>query len=462
MTKLVTKEGLETVLKAVKNNLDTKADKANLEDTLSYGVEWDETAPSPKCIRIGNLAMHKTLPIQNSLKGCIFKDGKVQYYLNPTDWTKKEDGSAADFSGADGDVMVHHMKFYGKGYDSVNGDTNKKQVRISPFRIDDTWVEIPEGVISAYRVTLDRTDSTKLKAVSVINTTANFRGGNDNPATDGNLAELPFKTLLGKPVTNITRTVMRQFARNNNVELLDYDEYKWVLYWLFVIEYATFYNQDDFTSELTSEGYHQGGLGPGVTNFKSWNQWAAYNVTNPIVPCGYTNEFGNFSGVKKYNFPSTETNAPATIEVNRYRGIEQPFGDIWTNIEGIVIYVASDHITFYKARSTEDYSDSYNEKKFNVIRNNAKKNGFISKILNGDKAEIIPTECNGSATSYMTDFFIYSDTPDNNAMTLLVGGNATDGGGVGFGGLSGGNAVSYANVTVGYRTCYKFINYKQN
>jgi hypothetical protein len=38
-------------------------------------------------------------------------------------------------------------------------------------------------------------------------------------------------------------------------------------------------------------------LGPGLTTW-DWGSWSTYNGNYAITPCGYTNEFGNFSGVK--------------------------------------------------------------------------------------------------------------------------------------------------------------------
>lgn len=52
-------------------------------DMLSYGVEWDITVADPTCTRIGNPLFHKSLPIQSKYKGCVVKNGKLQYYLNP-------------------------------------------------------------------------------------------------------------------------------------------------------------------------------------------------------------------------------------------------------------------------------------------------------------------------------------------------------------------------------------------
>lgn len=117
---------------------------------MSYGVEWDVTVADPTCTRIGNPLFHKSLPIQSEYKGCIVKNGKLQYYLNPNDWTKTSNGSNSNLDGTDGDVMIHIPKFYGKS--GSNG--NKRWVRISTVKVDASWVEIPEMFISAYRNTI--------------------------------------------------------------------------------------------------------------------------------------------------------------------------------------------------------------------------------------------------------------------------------------------------------------------
>lgn len=51
------------------------------------------------------------MEIFKDIKPCMLKNGVVQYYLNPNDFTKKADGSAADItSGNDGDVMIEIPK----------------------------------------------------------------------------------------------------------------------------------------------------------------------------------------------------------------------------------------------------------------------------------------------------------------------------------------------------------------
>ena len=49
----------------------------------------------------------------NQIKPCLYKNGAVNYYLNPNDYAKKIDGTNADITtGADGDVMVEFPVVY--------------------------------------------------------------------------------------------------------------------------------------------------------------------------------------------------------------------------------------------------------------------------------------------------------------------------------------------------------------
>lgn len=437
---------------AIYSALKEKADKDNIKNILAYGVQWDTTKSTPDCTRIGNPELHRTLPIQESLKGCIFKDGEVKYYLDPTDWTKKADGSGnALLDGTDGDVMVHHMKFY--GYSEADGDL--RRVWISTFKISDDWQEIPEGVVSAYRLTTDASDSSKVLGRSVINTTTAFRGGGNRTAYDAYLDTDPFRSDLGKPRTNIDRRTFRTYVRNNNLELLDYETYKWVFFWLPVIEYSTFDMQRAFNASLTTGGLHQGGLGPGVTTV-DWNRWESYNGTYPIVPCGYTNEFGNQSGVKDYTFPIIDgTTDPATsIQVNRYRGIEQPFGDVWTNLDGVLSqYLTTDTLRhYYVTDDPEKYSDS-DISQMRQIAAVAITSNYVKEFVLGSHGEIVPLSFQGNPTQYKCDY--HWNNTDATLHTLLVGGSAADGAVAGLGSLGSYNGVGDGWTVIGFRASKK-------
>lgn len=412
-----------------------------LVDMMSYGVEWDVTVADPTCTRIGNPLFHKSLPIQSEYKGCVVKNGKLQYYLNPNDWTKTSNGSNSNLDGTDGDVMIHTPKFYGKS--GSNG--NKRWVRISTVKIDASWVEIPEMFISAYRNTIYN-DGNTTKIASVVSTDAKYRGGGRRSEYDQYLATDQFKTDLGKPVSNISRSTMRTYAAATGQELLCYEFYKWIFYWNYVIEYANFNSQKEFNSELTSDGYHQGGLGPGITT-QDWGQWSSYNGNYAITPCGYTNEFGNFSGVKAIQLQSPEK----TLYANRWRGFENPFGDILTNLEGIVIKrdAAKANSNVYTTTDVSKYGEDYSL--FDIAGVEIAQDGWIGTFDLGSKAEIIPSSIDGSQSTYKCDYhWCNVDFIENR--TLLVGGNAVHGGQAGLGSFYSDNGVSYANALVGFRS----------
>ena len=412
-----------------------------LVDMMSYGVEWDVTVADPTCTRIGNPLFHKSLPIQSEYKGCIVKNGKLQYYLNPNDWTKTSNGSNSNLDGTDGDVMIHTPKFYGKS--GSNG--NKRWVRISTVKVDASWVEIPEMFISAYRNTI-YTDGDTTKIASVVSTDAKYRGGGRRSEYDQYLSTDQFKTDLGKPVSNISRATMRTYAAATGQELLCYEFYKWIFYWNYVIEYANFNSQKEFNSELTSDGYHQGGLGPGLTTW-DWGQWGSYNGNYAITPCGYTNEFGNFSGVKTIYLQSPEK----TLYANRWRGFENPFGDIWTNLEGIVIKrdVAKANSNVYTTTDVSKYGEDYSL--FDIAGVEIAQDGWIGTFDLGSKAEIIPSSISGSESTYKCDYH-WCNVDYVEKRTLLVGGSAGFGGQAGLGFFASVNGVGDATTTVGFRS----------
>lgn len=437
-------------------------DYTGLEDIYSYGVEWDTTVADPALTRIGNPLLHKSLPIQSQYKGCVANNGVINYYLDPNDWSKKITGEDSVLDGTDGTVRVHTPKFYGKSGTNVQ-DSNKKWVRISTIKMDDTWIEIPEMLIDAYRSTVDTTTSATPKAVSVVNTTAQFRGGGNRTANDTYLDTDAFRSDLGKPRTNISRANMRTYATNAGSEMLCYEYYKWIFYWAWVIEYATFNSQAAYNAELTAEGYHQGGLGDGVTTWDGTN-WNNYNSYYPLTPCGYCNEFGNFTGVKDLVIPETVvsetvTVATKTFKVPRWRGFDNPFGDIWTNLDGVILErtAANQPSSVYTTTDTSAFGDDNTAKgKMTVAGTEVASDGYIKAFDLGEKGEIIPSAVGGSNTTYMCDYH-YCNTSSTALRTLLVGGRAYNGGIAGLGSFASNYGVGHALTYVGFRTLNKVV-----
>lgn len=428
-------------------------DLTGLEDIYSYGVEWDSTVADPTLTRIGNPLLHKSLPVQSQYKGCVANGAKVNYYLDPNDWSKKANGTPSVLDGTDGTVRVHIPKFYGKS--GVEG--NKRWVRISTVKCDDTWVEIPEMLLDAYRSTVNQTGN---KAVSVVNTTAQFRGGGNRTANDTYLSSDKFRSDLGKPRTNISRANMRTYATNAGSEMLCYEYYKWIFYWAWVIEYATFNSQATYNAELTADGYHQGGLGPGITDWNdNANGWSGYNGTYPITPCGYCNDIGNFTGIKELVIPETvvdeSTTVPTkTFKVPRWRGFDNPFGDIWTNLDGIILErtAANQPSSVYTTSNPSAFGDDNTAKgKMTVAGKEIASDGYTKDFDLGSKGEIIPSVVGGSATTYMCDYH-WCNAASTSLRTLLVGGGADAGGSAGLGSFDSTDGVGNVYSHVGFRT----------
>ena len=433
-------------------------DYTGLEDIYSYGVEWDSTVADPTLTRIGNPLLHKSLPIQSQYKGCVANGAEINYYLNPNDWSQKADETPSVLDGTDGTVRVHIPKFYGKS--GVEG--TKRWVRMSTIKMDNTWIEIPEMLVDAYRSTVDTTVSATPKAVSVVNTTAQFRGGGNRTANDTYLDTDAFRSDLGKPRTNISRANMRTYATNAGSEMLCYEYYKWIFYWAWVVEYATLNSQKAYTADLTAEGYHQGGLGDGVT---TWNgDWNTYNGYYPLTPCGYCNDIGNFTGVKDLVIPETVINesttvASKTFKVPRWRGFDNPFGDIWTNLDGIILErtAANQPSSVYTTTDPTAFGDDNTAKgKMTVAGTEIASDGWIKDYDLGETGEIIPSVVGGSATTYMCDYH-YCNASSTALRTLIVSGGADDGGYAGLGYFFSNFGVGSAGAFVGFRTLNKVV-----
>lgn len=539
--------------------------KDTVLDNMSYGVSWKPNVADPILTRVGNMNYHKTLPIQNNMKGCIaqMKDGaKIMYFLNPADWRWREDASAfilqaqelnvtdntytitndifstlqyenqwlklikkgrgnlinrytpckiisidtstktatiipedisgdipgdipintlaihdntlvagtydvelgAVLNGYDGEVMVLVPEFWIKSWDT---DT-RREVRISPSKIDDTWEHQPRILIAAYHDTVLNTIPENMgylstleanSALSVINTNSYCRGGNNSSTYDAYITSDRFRSMLGKPRTNISRGTMRGYCRRSGKEILSYLQYKRVLYWLYFIEYANFNCQARFNSELTSEGFRQGGLGDGVTAVNS-SYWNFYNGYNPLTPNGYTNEFGNGTNIKAMTIvmPTVSGGEPTsstTQYVPRWHGIENPFGDIWNNVDGIIINSSSiveNGKEYSEVYATEDpllYSNS-DYSKMRVVGIELNEINYIKEWNLGNTAEIIPRLNGGNTTQYKCDFHWASGA--TGLRTPFLGGYAADGGSAGLGCFYSYFGVDNAAAYIGFRS----------
>lgn len=419
-------------------------DIPDLEERYAYGVEWDTASSSPDGVRVGNMQLHRELPIQSKMRMCeVDRLGAV---------------TAASVSGMvqrlDGSIMTEIPEHWYKLY--TNG--TKFRMMLSEIPLPG-YNHIDKFYISTYEACISRSEgklwSENLYAYSDGNSSLNnLRGGDNTSDWDGT-----YRSLLGRPVTNLTRDQFRQAARKRGSgwEMYTYNAHK-ILFWLFAVEYATLDSQKPFNAQKDANGFAQGGLGPGPTQMTDWTN---FNNANPLIPCGYTNEFGNGSGEKAYVVKNASGGTHATLMANRYRGIENPFGHIWKYTDGANIQVTTGDAGLSILWTTDDpsnFSDtSYTgyDKKGNICRTD----GYAKKMLLGEDGDIVATEVGGSSSTYWCDYY-YTYTSANRIQVLLIGGSADIGQNSGLAYINAHDGSSAAAKYFGSRLCF-FPEYRK-
>ena len=415
-------------------------DIPDLEERYAYGVEWDTASSSPDGVRVGNMQLHRELPVQSKMRRCLLdRDGGVKEYLdNELSWG----GSYLDYA-----VMTEIPEHWYKLY--FNGTKFRKMLSEIPLP---GYKHVDKFYISTYEARMYRTDNLLCSAAGASKlsdpNSTNFRGGDNTAEWDDT-----YRSLLGRPVTNLTRDQFRQAARKRGSgwEMYTYNAHK-TLFWLFAVEYATLDSQKPFNAQKDANGFAQGGLGPGPTQMTDWTN---FNKINPLIPCGYTNEFGTGSGEKAYVVKNASGGTHATLMANRYRGIENPFGHIWKYTDGANIQVTTGDAGLSILWTTDDpsnFSDtSYTgyDKKGNICRTN----GYAKKMLLGEDGDIVTTEVGGSSSTYWCDYY-YTNTSANRMHVVLVGGRADDGSAAGLAGVYASFAPSGAARHFGSRLCF--------
>lgn len=413
------------------------------ESELWYGVKFDlANSSSPDGVRTGNMEMHRTLPIQSKMRGCtISNTDNVKKYLKANDWTKWEDGttSSQDSSGVGVEAFVEIPEHYRL---LIATPDNTVEIRMSEYNLPG-YTKVEKKYIGAYEgsVNLDSSSHNNLLRTQVRNTA---------------------------PIISKTRTEFQTMARNNNRtnnwNIYTYDAHR-DLTWLFVVEYATLNSQKAFNANLTAEGYHQGGLGDGVTSGTVTVNGA---TTYSFVPCGTTNSLGNGTGIIEYTHTNTNAEGTSTgtkvVNVPRYRGIENPFGHVWKNVIDVVVagtdnsvYICKDYTKFgtfeggTNPTAEQLIAAGYELQDF---KESTITGQYVKKLVNNNQADLFPTVVgNGaSVTTYYCDYHWTSAiaTP----RTLLIGGRSGVGSGAGLFRLYSDYGLDSSNAYVGTRITF--------
>lgn len=411
------------------------------ENELWYGVKFDlANSSSPDGVRTGNMEMHKTLPIQSKMRGCTINNvDNVKKYLKADDWTKWEDGTviAQDSSQISPEMMVEIPEHYRL---LVATPDNTVEVRMSEYNLPG-YTKVEKKYIGAYEGMTSETLPNLLRSIN---------------------------NTKYKPKVSTTRNQFQVFARENsrtnNWNIYTYGAHR-DLTWLFVVEYATLNSQKAFNANLTAEGYHQGGLGEGVTT-------GAVTVngvtTYSFVPCGTTNSLGNGTGIIEYTHTNTDAEGTSTgtktVNVPRYRGIENPFGHVWKNVIDVVVagtdnsvYICKDYTKFGTFEGGDNptaeqlIAAGYELQDF---KESTITSQYVKKLVNNNQADLFPTVVGNGAsdTTYYCDYHWTNATAT--PRTLLIGGGSGNGSGAGLFALDSADGLDSSLGSVGTRITF--------
>lgn len=400
-----------------------------------YGVSWSETSSSPDCTRIGNMDMHRTLPIQSMMKGYLyFKDGNPLYRmlkLNDS-WTKCENYSAGGWRDVSTlledngtNVMIKIPEFW--WIDDYIESTETHNLKICPHA-KPGWYHHKEAYVSAYEGYID----------------GNYYRSSKNKI----------------PSVNFTRSAVRPKARANGLgnswNIYTYNEHRAICH-LFLVEYATRNSQKAVNTALTVEGFRQGGLGSGCTTGTATINGAQ---TWSFIPTGSSDSLGSGSGEVTVTIQQTDSSGSNTSTItrkcNRYRGIENPFGHMWKHTDDVIsVYISGYGARFwYKCDSPDHFGDSiYDNLYYKNIAANAVVTGYKTKIVTTSTCDFFALSCNnGSETTYWCDY--NWDNTDTSEHCLLIGGDSGAGGGAGLFDLNSNDGVGNSNAIIGSRLTY--------
>lgn len=416
------------------------------ENELWYGVKFDlANSSSPDGVRTGNMEMHRTLPIQSKMRGCtINNDDNTKRYLKADNWNKWEDGVIVtdDSNGRAPEIMVEIPEHYRL---LVATPDNTVEIRMSEYNLPG-YIKVEKKYIGSYE--------------GVINT-----GSVD---TQNMLRSIAVSTLKLKPVVSKTRNQFQTFARGNNRtnnwNIYTYDAHR-DLTWLFVVEYATLNSQKAFNANLTAEGYHQGGLGKGITTGTVTVNGA---TTYSFVHSGVTKSLGNGTGIIEYTHTNTNAEGTSTgtkvVNVPRYRGIENPFGHVQKNVIDVVVagtdnsvYICKDYTKFgtfeggTNPTAEQLITAGYELQDF---KESTITNQYVKKLVNNNQADLFPAIVGNeaSSTTYYCDY--HGTSAVATPRTPLFGGSSGGGSDAGLFALISYGGLDYSGAGVGTRITF--------
>ena len=401
-----------------------------------YGVSWSETSSNPDCTRIGNMDMHRSLPIQSMMKPfdiTNIKDTVPEIILPIDDQFQKTSYANANNNqwsivSTDSDnIMIRIPEFWYT--DEYVPKSNTHNLKICPHA-KPGWYHHKEAYVSAYE--LCETSPSSGKVCSA-------------------------KGLI--PLVGRTREVLRKAVRGSGFDgeakwnLYTYEEHRAICH-LFLVEYATRNSQKAVNTELTPEGFRQGGLGSGCTTGTATINGAQ---TWSFIPTGSSDSLGSGSGEVTVTIQQTDSSGSNTSTItrkcNRYRGIENPFGHIWKHTDDVISVYGNGYRTWYKSVKPNQFATNKNTSYKPFCASTMVSSGYKTEIKATPTCDFFAISVSGgSETTYWCDY--NWDNTDTSEHCLLIGGDSGTGGGAGLFSLYSYNGVGHSAASIGSRLTY--------
>lgn len=401
-----------------------------------YGVSWSETSSNPDCTRIGNMDMHRSLPIQSMMKPfdiTNIKDTVPEIILPIDDQFQKTSYANANNNqwsivSTDSDnIMIRIPEFWYT--DEYVPKSNTHNLKICPHA-KPGWYHHKEAYVSAYE--LCETSPSSGKVCSA-------------------------KGLI--PLVGRTREVLRKAVRGSGFDgeakwnLYTYEEHRAICH-LFLVEYATRNSQKAVNTELTPEGFRQGGLGSGCTTGTTTINGAQ---TWSFIPTGSSDSLGSGSGEVTVTIQQTDSSGSNTSTItrkcNRYRGIENPFGHIWKYTDDVISVYGNGYRTWYKSVKPNQFATNKNTSYKPFCASTMVSSGYKTEIKATPTCDFFAISVSGgSETTYWCDY--NWDNTDTSEHCLLIGGNSGASSQAGLFALHSYYSVSHSYANIGSRLTY--------